>query len=867
VRRARAAGSAGAQGAARSGRTAKGQQGSSRGAMPCCFGGAAQNSVKEPLNDPEAALATVREEEAAAAKAEEEARQREEEARIKAEAEEARLLAEARRRAEEEVARLEAIQRELEEASARRTAEARARAGVDNVVVRKELRQMSPKEQRRFCDALHKLMDNRDNAAGSSEFFRIAGQRGWPSELSQRGEETFPAWHRGHLLELERALKEADKELGNDGDIGLPYWDWLNFEVGGEVVPKCIRDSFATLPWGLVDPEQAGDLGKHGFSQLASDAEIKSYLANADIRSMVTSCLSDGTSHWMHASKRCRRRGFSLEACHDLVCLACGFPLSDAAYGGFHPCYFLHQCNIDRIYEQYLQLEAREECEREFQQRQEQLHENRGEPNRFTRALEPFKHPTKRRPLLPAETLSTSELGYIYDELPSLPLALPSTDEFGRRESPFSEELMRTGTHKEDDEEPIYAAFRGLSQSTLGDNSYSLHVFVTHRDAAASWKPPMPVITPTSWEAPRAAHMGWEAIQEYAALGSGFSSSGSASSSSGPRQQQQHQQQPYDVLVEVQGALRRLQLKCHDAELHVLCVDQLGKVLQLEDTPLPPPTLIGPVFNDMGAELREGREGGEVSRLQRSLAAWGFDPGQADGTFGPKTHAAVVKFQEFAGLKPDGVAGRATKAQLIAQRKDLLPDLGATALPKRFVEGETVHYAVLTLPGHLDHRKTEVLEEVNHAFAQWGQATNLTFAMAEDGGPPPALTLRFEDLAEHGAAHHGGLARPGGQLSQAAKDGITFDTAEHWLLRGQLAPRRRPQAVRFYPVLLHAIGHCLGLPHSSERESAMWPYYDNGCKDLELTLTEGDRLMARSMVKNTQPCGCDLREPEACALQ
>ena len=30
--------------------------------------------------------------------------------------------------------------------------------------------------------------------------------------------------------------------------IGLPYWDWLQPEVNGEVFPKCLRDAF---PKGL----------------------------------------------------------------------------------------------------------------------------------------------------------------------------------------------------------------------------------------------------------------------------------------------------------------------------------------------------------------------------------------------------------------------------------------------------------------------------------------------------------------------------------------------------------------------------------------------------------------------------------------
>ena len=51
----------------------------------------------------------------------------------------------------------------------------------------------------------------------------------------------------------------------------------------------------------------------------------------------------------------------------------------------------------------------------------------------------------------------------------------------------------------------------------------------------------------------------------------------------------------------------------------------------------------------------------DVKYLQTKL---GVATGGADGIFGPKTHAAVVKFQKEHGLKPDGVVGVATWAAI-----------------------------------------------------------------------------------------------------------------------------------------------------------------------------------------------------------
>jgi len=62
--------------------------------------------------------------------------------------------------------------------------------------------------------------------------------------------------------------------------------------------------------------------------------------------------------------------------------------------------------------------------------------------------------------------------------------------------------------------------------------------------------------------------------------------------------------------------------------------------------------------------LKKGSIGDEVMELQKFLNAAGFDCGIADGKFGPKTKAAVIKFQIANGLKGDGVVGALTRAVL-----------------------------------------------------------------------------------------------------------------------------------------------------------------------------------------------------------
>jgi murein DD-endopeptidase MepM/ murein hydrolase activator NlpD len=64
--------------------------------------------------------------------------------------------------------------------------------------------------------------------------------------------------------------------------------------------------------------------------------------------------------------------------------------------------------------------------------------------------------------------------------------------------------------------------------------------------------------------------------------------------------------------------------------------------------------------------LTHGMTGWDVASLQFRLAWHGFPSGTFDGTFGPRTEAAVRNFQLWAGLPQDGAAGPATLRALAA---------------------------------------------------------------------------------------------------------------------------------------------------------------------------------------------------------
>jgi len=69
--------------------------------------------------------------------------------------------------------------------------------------------------------------------------------------------------------------------------------------------------------------------------------------------------------------------------------------------------------------------------------------------------------------------------------------------------------------------------------------------------------------------------------------------------------------------------------------------------------------------NALGSRpLVTGTSGWDVAALQFMLAWHGFPSGRFDGIFGPRTRAALVRFQRWAGIDPIAVAGPRTLAAL-----------------------------------------------------------------------------------------------------------------------------------------------------------------------------------------------------------
>lgn len=85
--------------------------------------------------------------------------------------------------------------------------------------------------------------------------------------------------------------------------------------------------------------------------------------------------------------------------------------------------------------------------------------------------------------------------------------------------------------------------------------------------------------------------------------------------------------------------------------------------------------------------LKPGDKGPEVEQLQLKLKAAGYDPGEIDGDYGPKTTAAVLTFQlDRPDVDDDGLAGPQTMGALNAAISLMKPAADRPSVPSGIVQ-------------------------------------------------------------------------------------------------------------------------------------------------------------------------------------
>jgi len=217
------------------------------------------------------------------------------------------------------------------------------------------------------------------------------------------GRESFALWHRAHLVEFERALRAADRALGGDGNVALPYWDFIKQSKIPAEVRSTQPDFHPELfPADIQAPERL---------LRASDEKIGEQLASFGVESNLNEAFKN-EDHFAFASTRHRTSFPSLEAVSNdihVIVGGNGGAMGGVAWCAFDLVYWLAHANLDRLYESYLVLNT--DSEEEFSKFQETQ-----QTNHYTAPLVPFLKPDDTA-ALPTDYFDISKLEYSYDEL------------------------------------------------------------------------------------------------------------------------------------------------------------------------------------------------------------------------------------------------------------------------------------------------------------------------------------------------------------------------------------------------------------------------------------------------------------------
>ena len=218
--------------------------------------------------------------------------------------------------------------------------------------------------------------------------------------------------------------------------------------------------------------------------------------------------------------------------------------MGSVAWAAFDIAFWLHHCNVDRIYETYLSIEP--DSRDEFESNQDTQTNDL-----FEEAFEPFLN-ENGSPYYPHDTFDIRKLGYIYDK----PFPAPNGQQ------------LRLA--------PTVALFPNVKVSEFESKCYQIHIFVINKNEEEKF------------DEPRSFN---DINFESNNYGGGASIFGR-----GMECENCQTRLPYDIVVDITSTLGKLSLSRYDAKLKIYCMETTessGDLVNVEDTPLPNAIITG----------------------------------------------------------------------------------------------------------------------------------------------------------------------------------------------------------------------------------------------------------------------------------
>uniref|UniRef100_A0A1Y1L8M9 Peptidase metallopeptidase domain-containing protein n=1 Tax=Photinus pyralis TaxID=7054 RepID=A0A1Y1L8M9_PHOPY len=239
----------------------------------------------------------------------------------------------------------------------------------------------------------------------------------------------------------------------------------------------------------------------------------------------------------------------------------------------------------------------------------------------------------------------------------------------------------------------------------------------------------------------------------------------------------------------------------------------------------------------------------EIDMAYSHLTKYGYikEPGEGESTQDNHTNItvnALKKFQELYKLPSDGRLNAETLQLMSRPRCGNIDDPAAYMTHRYKWTKQTLIYYISNM------HDLHILQMTDKAFQVWANHTNLKFKYSsrnpdilisfhtrkhEFASPPyPQCAFEFDGLGNV-LAHAYFPSRDQNVVE------MHIDWEERWHVADANAPP--PGYSSYFQVVLHEIGHTLGLRHSSDENALMFPYYNSNM----ITLHEDDIAGIRAL--------------------